>query len=99
MKKSYDLGNFNEEQFVNRVCEDMARIVDGKMEREMDAVFRSANRINRKNSFLNVRISRKRSPHSKVDAIRRAFGQRLRAQYRENSASGNTVITIDLQMK
>ena len=99
MKKSYDLRTFNEEQFVNRVCEDMARVVDGTMERGMDAMFRSANRISRKSSFLNMRISRKRSPHSEVSAIRRAFGQRLRAQYRENSASGKTVITIDLQMK
>ena len=99
MKKSYDLRNFTEEQFVNRVCEDMARATYGTMEREMDAMVRSVNRSSGKNSFLNVSISRKKSPHSGVDEIRRAFGQRLRAQYRENFASGNTVITIDLQMK
>ncbi len=102
MKRSYDLRNFTEDQFVQRAWSDSFHEVTSKamdpLNLKIDAQVRSINRRH-KGSILKMTVTRKTTQPPKNLKIPQSHEKYLRRLYRENSSNDNPVIIIDTQAR
>ena len=98
MKRSYDLRDFTEDQFVRRAWSDsfheVTREAMDPLNRKIDALVRSINR-HHKGYILKMSVTRKTNQRLANLRIHQSREEYLRRLYRENSSNNNPVISID----